>query len=105
MFLVFGGRVCYTEFTKDTKKEAACMRCSCKVCGTYMVQREQGVQSGCVCPECFYTCSACVTPEGGNPLSPDQLRAVLLNRRFLDREEEGYADPFHGPMGPQEYED
>ena len=38
------------------------MRCSCKVCGTYMVQREQGVESGCVCPECFYTCSACVTP-------------------------------------------
>ena len=46
-----------------------------------------------------------MTPEGGSPLSPDQLRAVLLNRQFLDREEDGYADPFHGPMKPEEYED
>ena len=69
------------------------MRCSCKVCGTYMVQREQGVQSGCVCPQCFYTCCA------------DQLRSVLLSRQFLDREESGYSDPFHSPMRPEEYED
>ena len=38
-------------------------------------------------------------------LSPDQLRSVLLSRQFLDREESGYADPFHGPMRPEEYED
>ena len=81
------------------------MRCSCKVCGTYMVQREQGVESGCVCPECFYTCSACISPEGGQPLSADQLRSVLMSRQFLDREEEGYSDPFHSPMKPEEYED
>ncbi len=81
------------------------MRCSCKVCGTYMVQREQGVESGCVCPACFYTCSACVTPEGGQPLSADQLRSVLLSRQYLDRAEEGYSDPFHGPLRPEEYED
>ena len=105
MFLVFEGRVCYTEFTKDTKRGMTRMRCSCRVCGTYMVQREQGVESGCVCPTCFATCSACVTPEGGQPLSPEQLRAVLLSRRFQDQAEEGYADPFHGPMGPEEYED
>ena len=104
MFLVFGGRVCYTELQK-IRKEAIGMRCSCKVCGTYMVQREQGVQSGCVCPECFYTCSACISPEGGQPLSADQLRSVLMSRQFLDREEEGYSDPFHSPMRPEEYED
>ena len=44
-------------------------------------------------------------PEGGQPLSPDQLRTVLLNRQFLDREDEGYSDPFHGPLRPEEYED
>jgi hypothetical protein len=30
---------------------------------------------------------------------------VLLNRQFLDKEEDGYADPFHRPMKPEEYED
>lgn len=81
------------------------MRCSCKVCGTYMVQREQGVKSGCVCPACFYACAACISPEGGKPLGPDQLRSLLLSRQLLDREEEGCADPFPGPMRPEEYED
>ena len=81
------------------------MRCSCKVCGTYMVQREQGVESSCVCPECLYTCSACVTPEGGSPLNPDRLRSFLLSRQVLDRENEGYSGPVHGPMRPEEYED
>ena len=65
------------------------MRCSCQVCGTYMVQREQGVQSGCVCPECFHTCTACISPEGGQPLGPDQLRSLLINRQFPDRRKSG----------------
>ena len=80
------------------------MRCSCYNCGTYMVHAES-THLGCVCPECLYTCSACVTPEGGSPLNPDQLRSFLLSRQFLDRENEGYSDPFHGPMRPEEYED
>ena len=105
MFLVLGKRVWYTEFTKDMQMEAKGMRCSCRVCGTYMVQREQGVESGCVCPQCFATCTACVTPEGGKPLSPGELRQVFLSRKFLADQEDGYADPFHGPMKLEEYED
>ena len=105
MFLVPGKRVWYTEFTKDTQMEETDMRCSCRVCGTYMVQREQGVESGCVCPECFSVCTACVTPEGGQPLSPEALKRLFLSRQFLEKEENGYADPFHGPIGPAEYED
>lgn len=80
------------------------MRCSCKLCGTYMVQQEQGTESRCICPECFYTCSACVSPEGGQPLSPEGLRSLYLSRR-QPAEDEGYSDPFHGPMGPEEYVD
>ena len=34
------------------------MRCSCRVCGTYMVQVEHGLQSGCKCPDCG-TCCGC----------------------------------------------
>ena len=81
------------------------MRCSCKVCGTYMVQQEKGVESGCVCPQCFFTCSACVTPEGGRPLNPDELRSAFLSRQLLESIDDGFSDPFHSPMRPEEYDD
>lgn len=35
------------------------MRCSCHVCDTYMVQSE-GLELGCVCPNCGYRCKACL---------------------------------------------
>ena len=35
------------------------MRCSCRECGTYMVQAEDEVM-GCVCPECFNRCTDCL---------------------------------------------
>ena len=35
------------------------MRCSCHVCNTYMVQSE-GLELGCVCPQCGYRCKACL---------------------------------------------
>ena len=35
------------------------MRCSCHVCDTYMNQSE-GLELGCVCPECGYRCKACL---------------------------------------------
>ena len=35
------------------------MRCSCHVCDTYMVQSE-GLELGCVCPQCGYRCKACL---------------------------------------------
>ncbi len=42
------------------------MRCSCHACGTYMVQSE-GLELGCVCPDCGYRCKACLgTDDAGH---------------------------------------
>lgn len=80
------------------------MRCSCKACGTYMVQREQGVESACVCPQCFSTCSACISPAGGSPLSKEDLKFALWMRQAQDsisvEEKEERI-----PMSPEEYRD
>ena len=35
------------------------MRCCCQICGTYMVHAES-LELGCVCPECYYRCKACL---------------------------------------------
>ena len=56
------------------------MRCSCQRCGTYMVQDEKGIESRCICPVCFFVCSACVGTEGGQPLDLDSLRMLALLR-------------------------
>ena len=56
------------------------MRCSCQRCGAYMVQDEKGVMSRCICPECFFVCSACVGTSGGQPLDVDSLRMLALLR-------------------------
>ena len=45
-----------------------------------MVQDEKGVQSRCICPECFFTCSACISTEGGQPLDLDSLRMLAVLR-------------------------
>lgn len=79
------------------------MRCSCRVCGAYMVQREQGIFSGCVCPECFSSCHMCTQSEGGTPKSPDELRSAFM-LRAPDRDD-GETDPFSAPISPAEYED
>jgi len=96
MFLVFGGRVCYTEFTKDTKREAISCGAAARYAAPIWSSGSRAWRAAA---------SARSVSEGGQPLSPDQLRAVLLNRQFLDQEEDGYSDPFHGPMKPDEYED
>lgn len=49
------------------------MRCGCPVCGTYMVQSEHGLESGCLCPNCANRCTACMGTEQP-PLSVDELR-------------------------------
>lgn len=54
------------------------MRCGCPECGVYMVQQEQGLQSGCVCPHCRHRCRACVE-AGQEALSPSLLRERLLS--------------------------
>ena len=35
------------------------MRCSCKQCGTYMIQAESD-HLGCICPDCGYRCNDCL---------------------------------------------
>ena len=89
------------------------MRCSCKVCGTYMVQRERGVESGCICPQCFTVCTACISPLGGKPLSPEDLKeayAFGAFRQDLPMSSEVGEDGedislYKRPMTPEEYTD
>ena len=50
------------------------MRCGCCVCGTYMIQSERGLLSGCVCPACGNMCTACMG-TGAPPLSVEELKA------------------------------
>ena len=57
------------------------MRCACRVCGAYMVQVEEGLQSGCKCPECLSVCRDCMGSDQP-PMSVEELRtrAELLRR-------------------------
>ena len=45
-----------------------------------MVQDEKGIESRCICPECFFVCSACIDTSGGQPLDPDSLRVIAMLR-------------------------
>jgi len=57
------------------------MRCSCRLCGTYMVQAESE-QLGCVCPECGNRCTDCLGTH--TVLSPEQIRALADDPRFAE---------------------
>jgi len=62
------------------------MRCGCPSCGIYMIQSEKGLQSGCICPNCMYTCNACM---GTNPpLNAKELAQYYAQQQALSREEE-----------------
>ncbi len=52
------------------------MRCSCRTCGTYMVQEEYGLQSGCRCPDCGAMCRDCMG-SAQEPLKKDELAAYF----------------------------
>ena len=55
------------------------MRCSCKECGTYMIQAESD-HLGCVCPDCGYRCNACL---GTNTVvGRESLKALAFDPRF-----------------------
>ena len=65
------------------------MRCSCQVCGTYMVHAES-LELGCVCPECGYRCKASLGTN--SVLSRDALKhlkddPVALAAIFTEPEE------------------
>ena len=36
------------------------MICNCPICGTLMGQKEQGIESKCICPACQHTCDICL---------------------------------------------
>jgi len=55
------------------------MRCSCKECGTYMVQAESD-HLGCVCPECGYRCRDCLGTD--TVVSREQLKSLAFDPRF-----------------------
>jgi len=77
------------------------MRCSCRRCGTYMIQAE-GFNFGCVCPECLNRCRDCM---GTNTvMTPDQLHSVLAAREQTDA---SVADDYDDgvPSGPSTRED
>ena len=57
------------------------MRCSCHDCGTYMNQSE-GLELGCVCPECGYRCKACLGTD--SVVSRDRLKALASDPAFLN---------------------
>lgn len=55
------------------------MRCSCKECGTYMVQADSD-KLGCVCPDCGYRCNDCL---GTNTVvSKEMLKMLAFDPRF-----------------------
>ncbi len=56
------------------------MRCSCHACDTYMTHSE-GLELGCVCPECGYRCKACLGTN--SVLSRDALKKLANDPRFL----------------------
>ena len=56
------------------------MRCSCHNCDTYMVHSE-GLELGCVCPQCGYRCKACLgtdTVVGRDALKGLKDNALLM---------------------------
>lgn len=65
------------------------MRCSCRVCGEYMVQREKGENSECVCPQCFTNCAACLGNASGSrePLDREGLQWAMRLRELADQED------------------
>jgi len=73
------------------------MRCSCKVCDTYMIQAESDIL-GCVCPECGYRCTDCL---GTNTVVPrDALKDLASDPRFLP---ENFEAAFRQEADGEEY--
>ncbi len=55
------------------------MRCSCRLCGTYMIQADSSVL-GCVCPDCGNRCRDCLGTD--TVVSRDHLRDLMNDPRF-----------------------
>ena len=57
------------------------MRCSCHECGTYMNQSE-GIELGCVCPECGYRCKACLGTD--SVVSRENLKKLQFDQALMN---------------------
>ena len=69
------------------------MRCSCHVCDTYMVQSE-GLELGCVCPQCGYRCKACLGTDsvvGRDALGALKDDALLMQEILASFDEDDAA--------------
>ena len=86
------------------------MRCSCHVCDTYMNQSE-GLELGCVCPNCGYRCKACLGTNsvvGRESLKDLKDNALLMQDILNSFDEAGAADdPLDDPAkwGDEQWED
>lgn len=63
------------------------MRCSCRACGTYMVQVEHGLSSGCKCPDCGFECRDCMG-SAQPPMEIGELKRRMEETLAREREEE-----------------
>ena len=61
------------------------MRCSCQICGEYMIQDERGLESRCICPNCFHTCAACMGTVQ-KPATKEELIRLMSERTAIDLE-------------------
>jgi len=53
-----------------------------------MIQKEQGLESACVCPACFFSCNACMGTEQP-PAALDELEFhAMLRQRMQEQENE-----------------
>ncbi len=67
------------------------MRCSCRVCGTYMIQSEKGLMSGCKCPNCFNVCRDCMGSAQG-PLDVEELKRLRFSADAPEEERQADAE-------------
>lgn len=51
-----------------------------------MVQDERGLESRCICPNCFWTCSACMGTEQ-TPVQKEGLELIAMLRERYDRQQ------------------
>ena len=78
------------------------MRCGCPQCGTYMIQSE-GIDFGCVCPECLYRCRACM---GTNTVvSREDLKELAFRRMPSEDEQPEEEEAEKGPLKPEDWID
>lgn len=86
------------------------MRCSCHVCDTYMVHSE-GLELGCVCPECGYRCKAClgtnsvVSREALSGLKDNALLMQDIFSSFDSRDEAPDLEDDPTKWGDSQWED